>query len=273
MPSNPDIFLFTALPCEAKPLIDFYKLKKDNTVQAFNIFCNDEIFLTITGIGKTAMAAGVAYSQALMPKTNNPPMLNIGIAGHKNHPIGTLFLIDKITDSDTGRRFYPPLVFSPPCPTHSLQTVSRPQQEYPEPELCDMEASAFYETATRFSTGELIHCLKIISDNNFSPTENINPQQVSLMIAEQAGNINKIVEILTKLTVNIVSTPEIKEFDDLLNRYRFTVSEQIQLKKLLARWQLVTGQQDLLFPAETAKTGKDFIQLLSQSINEAKFYL
>jgi hypothetical protein len=153
-----------------------------------------------------------------------------------------------------------------------LITFAIAQEKYPETALCDMEASAFYETAARFSTGELIHCLKIISDNDSSRTENINPQHVSLMIAEHLGNINQIVGLLTQLAIN-TNTQEIKEYDELLNRYRFTVSEQIQLKKLLARWHLVTCQQLPVFPTETAKTGKEFIRLLGQSINEADFYL
>ena len=85
-------FIFTALPCEAKPLIDRYKLKKDTNIQAFNIFRNDEIILTVTGIGKTAMAAGVAYTQALFPAKLNPVMLNIGIAGQQHHDYWQLIL-------------------------------------------------------------------------------------------------------------------------------------------------------------------------------------
>ena len=80
------IFIYTALPCEAKPLVEHYNLKKDVTVQPFAVYLNHEICLTVTGLGKSAMAAGVAYTQALFAAVEYPVMLNMGIAGHKNHP-------------------------------------------------------------------------------------------------------------------------------------------------------------------------------------------
>jgi adenosylhomocysteine nucleosidase len=265
------IFIYTALPCEAKPLIDFFRLKKDTTIQCFAVYANNNICLTVTGIGKTAMAAGIGYTQALFASSNSV-MLNIGIAGHKEHPIGNVFLIDKITDNDSGRRYYPPLVFTPPCPTQSLQTAAKPQLIYPAEDLCDMEATAFYETASRFSSGELIQCLKIVSDNELSPAQNIQPSQVSALIAGQLPTIEGILMALTKLAESL-TTPELTEFDQLISQYRFTVNEQIQLKKLLSRLQLIKGKNWVGLAATSAKTGKEFLNSLNQQLNEAEFYL
>ena len=53
------------------------------------------------------MSAGIAYTQAIYLSDPNPILLNIGIAGHKENPIGSLYLIDKITDVDSERRYYP----------------------------------------------------------------------------------------------------------------------------------------------------------------------
>lgn len=66
------IFIYAALPCEAKPLVQHFKLKKAFTVQPFAVYGNDEICLTVTGAGKSAMAAGVAYTQALFAAVENP---------------------------------------------------------------------------------------------------------------------------------------------------------------------------------------------------------
>jgi adenosylhomocysteine nucleosidase len=274
MQTNPltKIFIYTALPCEAKPLIDYFHLKKDTTIDCFAVYGNKKICLTVTGIGKTAMAAGVAYTQALFSSAPNPVLINVGIAGHKEHPIGSVFLIDKITDSDSDRRYYPPLVFMPPCSTHSLQTASKPQLSYPPLHLCDMEASAFYETATRFTTGELIQCLKIVSDNESSPAQHIQPDQASLLIGTHLPTIATILTELTKLT-EILVMPEMAEFEQLLIQHRFTVNEQIQLKKLLSRWRLVSGQTKIDITLAPAKTGKEFLNFLSQSITELEFHL
>ena len=266
------IFIFAALPCEAKPLINHYRLKKDAAINSFSVYVNNEICLTVTGIGKSAMAAGVAYTQALFPAIPNPIMLNVGIAGHKNHAIGSTFLIDKITDNDSERRYYPPLVVTPPCPTHSLQTAAKPYDIYPEDDLCDMEASAFYETATRFTSGELCQCLKIVSDNESSPAHNIQAKHVSALIEAQLSTIESTLTALGKLAESL-STPELSEYKEILNQYHFTVNEQIQLKKLLSRWRLVKGENRVSIGVDAAKNGKTVLKLLNQQLDEAEFYL
>lgn len=266
-------YFFTALPCEAKPLIDCYKLKKDTSIQTFNIFRNENIVLTITGIGKTAMSAGVAYTLALFPPVQHPVILNVGIAGHQDHAVGSLFLVDKITDRDTGKNFYPPLIFTPPCPSKQLITFAKAQDSYPETALCDMEASAFYETATRFSTGELIHCLKSVSDNRLSPAKNITPQQVSTMLAGSLAVINDIVRKLYELAGSLPKA-ELIDAEPFLQKFHFTASERVLLKKLLTRWHVLMGSESIhALPLDSAKNASEFIKLMEQSINEIKFYL
>ena len=99
------IFIYTALPCEAKPLVEHFKLKKRLDVQAFAVYEHDTLCLTVTGVGKSAMAAGVAYTQALFNGVENPILINIGIAGHRDYAIGDLYLVDKIIDADSQKPF------------------------------------------------------------------------------------------------------------------------------------------------------------------------
>lgn len=266
------VYIYCALPCEAKPLIDYYNLKKDTSINCFAVFSNNDIYLTVTGIGKNGMSAGIAYTQAIFPSITNPVMLNMGIAGHQHQPIGSLFLADKITDNDTGRRYYPPLVFTPPCPTANLLTFAKPQQAYPELALCDMEASAFYETATRFTSGELIQCLKIVSDNESSPAQNIQAKQVSALIGAQLSVIECILTELTQLAGQL-NPCNFSEFDQLVSQYHFTANEKIQLNKLLSRWRLVKGGNKIEFKEESVKNGNEFLKWLHQQLNQAEFYL
>lgn len=272
-PQNPHkIFIYTALPCEAKPLVEHFSLKKDTAVQPFAVYFNHDICLTVTGLGKSAMAAGVAYTQALFASTEHPVLLNIGIAGHKDHAVGSLFLIDKITDLDSPKNYYPPLVFTPPCPTAHVQTASRPQLNYDRQHLCDMEASAFYETAVRFSSGELVQCLKVISDNRLSPAENIQPKQVSSLIAAHVPTIEAILKELSRLA-ELVSTQEPEFFEQLIQKYHFTASERGQLKNLLSRWDVVTNQQTPEFDESQFHRGKDVLFWLDQQISKIEFCL
>ena len=241
------IFIYTALPCEAKPLVEHYNLKKDVTVQPFAVYLNHEICLTVTGLGKSAMATGVAYSQALFATVECPMvMLNIGIAGHKDYPLGSLFLIDKISDVDSERNYYPSLITSSSCPTGSIQTSSKPQLNYNQSYFCDMEASAFYETAVRFSTSELIFCLKVISDNELSAVENIHPKRVAALITEHLATVELLLKRVAAKAA-MLTPPEPRLFRQLIDRYHFTVNEKIQLKNQLSRWNVVTDQQPLEF--------------------------
>lgn len=268
----PRIFIYAALPCEAKPLVEHFSLKKNTAVQPFAVYFNPGICLTVTGLGKSAMAAGVAYTQALFTSAEHPVLVNIGIAGHKNHAVGSLFLIDKITDVDSRKSYYPPLVFTPPCPTANIKTVSRPQLDYDLQHLCDMEASAFYETAVRFSSGELIQCLKVISDNESSPAENIQPRQVSSLIAAHVATIETILAELSRLAERVdAQEPEL--FEQLIQKYHFTASEQGQLKNLLSRWDVVTGHIAPELDESRLHRGKDVLSWLNQQISKIEFSL
>lgn len=268
----PRIFIYAALPCEAKPLVEHFSLKKATTIQPFAVYLNHDICLTVTGLGKSAMAAGVAYTQALFASVEHPVLVNIGIAGHFDHAVGSLFLIDKITDVDSRKSYYPPLVFTPPCPTANIQTVSRPQLVYDREHLCDMEASAFYETAVRFSSGELIHCLKVISDNESSPAENIQPKQVAQLIAAHVATIETLLAELSRLAA-LITAPETRLFGELIQRYHFTVSEQRQLKNQLSRWAVLTDVQVPEFNETSFYKGKDVLFWLDQQISKIEFCL
>ncbi|PPK73844.1 nucleoside phosphorylase [Methylobacter tundripaludum] len=268
----PGIFIYAALPCEAKPLVEHFNLKKETPVQPFAVYLGRDICLTVTGLGKSAMAAGVAYTHALFAAVEHPVLVNIGIAGHKDHALGSLFLIDKITDIDSLKSYYPPLVFTPPCPTAAIQTVSRPQIDYDPHHLCDMEASAFYEIAVRFSSGELIHCLKVISDNALSPAENIQPKQVSQLIAAHVATIEALLAELRRLA-ELITAPEPAQFERLIQRYHFTASEQGQLKNRLSRWELLTGAQIPELDETPLHKGKDVLCWLDRQINKLEFSL
>lgn len=271
--TSPQIFIYAALPCEAKPLVEHFNLKKDTTVQPFAVYLNQNICLTVSGLGKSAMAAGVAYTQALFASVENPVLVNIGIAGHKDHAIGNLFLIDKITDADSAKSYYPPLVFTPSCAKAGIQTVSRTLLNYDPHTLCDMEASAFYETAVRFSSAELIHCLKVISDNESSPAGNIQAKQVAELIAAHVATIETLLKELSRLAKLISGPEESVLFEQLLERYHFTVSEQGQLKNRLSRWTTLTNAPVPEFDKDRLPKAKDVLFWLDQQIGKLEFSL
>jgi adenosylhomocysteine nucleosidase len=233
------IFIFTALECEARPMIEFYRLKK-NMQSLFPIYSANGIVLTVTGLGKPAMAAGVAYTLAFMPTETQPVMLNLGIAGHANWPLGTLAIAHKIVDGESQKRFYPALPHRLEIRSEELWTHSHPCTNYQASVLHDMEASAFYEIALKFSTVELCHCVKIVSDNIQHSVSKINSDMVKTWVAEQRQNIDDYIVKLDKLRTG-VRQPKLLDDQAILETWHFSTAQQIRLRRLLQRWRTLTG--------------------------------
>ncbi len=218
------------------------------------------------------MAAAVAYSQALYGKPSNAVFINIGVAGHKTHALEKAFCIEKIIDYDTGRNFYPQLVVNLPCPTQTICTVSIAINKYPENCLYDMEASAFYQTAVRFSSSELIQCLKVVSDNETSNIANIDPQQVSEFIANSIGTLEKLLIKLTTLAA-LTDYSKMDLYPQLISQWHFSSSNKNKLKSLLSKWQAITNNAPLPLETTDCKNGKEFLLKLEREIEHCDYRL
>ena len=267
-----NIFLAVALPCEAKSLVAHFGLKKDTTVRAFAMYRNEAMCLTVTGPGKSAMAAGLAFTQAVSASPKNALFINVGIAGHQTHGIGSAWTINKISDADTGRNYYPMPVYGLPCAATSLLTASKPQFDYSHEHLCDMEASAFFETAARFSTGELIQCLKIVSDNQSEPGHKLDPKCVEKLIRDNICLLDLLLDKLEE-RAKLVSRSEVPGFDCLVRQYRFTVSEQNRLKNLLSRFSVLTDKGIEAVDFGKVKSGKELLAALESRLGSIKYEL
>jgi len=264
MNTSPQLFFFCALHCEAKPVIAHYRLKKSNDNHPFAIYRHDEVILTITGVNKNNMAAAVAYTLALFP-ASNPVLLNLGIAGHKTKALGRLFLADKITDStQPDSVFYPQWVGGLPIADFlPLHTLAQPSSQYPDTALCDMEASAFYQIAVKFSSVELIHCIKVVSDNAEHSSFEINAQNVTGWVADAIEYISAIADHLCALRQHALS-PSHPQRAEILARYHFSVTSKARLDQLLQRWQHLNKHQSIPLEQIPAKNGKQFLHWLAQ---------
>ncbi|MGH8557888.1 MAG: hypothetical protein ACRESZ_10600 [Methylococcales bacterium] len=236
------IHFMVALSREARPLIKHYHLSRLPDEKAFPIYSNDSISLTVTGVGKTAMAAGVAYTHALSNRSKTSGWLNIGVAGHPDLPVGQACLAHKITDQDRGRNWYPPIIAKPPCCTESLITWSCPQTDYEPVALYDMEASGFYETACRFSSSERVQCFKIVSDNRARPADFLQADQVTELLENRIGLIDRLLEQQKQLAI-VPEAPNSERVEQFVRRWHFSVQQTLQLDSLLHRWILLDPNQ------------------------------
>ena len=237
--------LVAALQAEARPLIAHYKLEAIQG-QAFRLYTGDGLRLIVSGIGKVAAAGAVAYQCALLD--NSPAAwLNVGIAGHANKEVGSALLAHKITDTTNDKTFYPIFTAAPACPTSPLYTVDQAETTYATDCAYDMEASAFFETAQRFTSGELVHCLKIISDNPQNPIENFDLKKIAGLVESQLECIGQVAATLQELSQQLAelqATPT--SYNDINGRWHFTVTQQHQLRGLLQRWQTLMPTRDIV---------------------------
>ncbi|MCK5889573.1 MAG: hypothetical protein KAG19_06500 [Methylococcales bacterium] len=270
--TTPNLYIYAALECEAKPLIKHFELAKLTTRHPFSIYKNDTTVMTVSGVGKVAMAAAVAYTQAIIPSCSSPVLVNIGIAGHADYELGDLFLAAKIIDNESGKRFYPQLIGNKWPETGNIQTASTLCTEYSNHAMHDMEASAFYEVAVKFSSSELIHAVKVISDNSSSSIDSINPKQVSMWISQHLTQIDQLCERWRSLR-KLITTTELKELQPIINQWHFSVSGQIKLKMLLLRWQTLSPQLWLEVNTTVLYKSKDVLRKLEQDINDLDVYL
>lgn len=264
---SPLVHLIVALQCEAMPLIEYFGLKRRMAEHSFPVYENGSFSLTVSGVGKVASAAAVAYTQVLFGSCADSVWLNVGIAGHRDYAAGGIYAAHKICDQDNGQRWYPPLTGQLPCASAAVSTVARPQARCLGDCLYDMEAAGFYSTATRFSTAELVQCLKIVSDNGLNVQKQINPKQVAALISSNLATIAHVYDSLHKMAQSIFAKPPVY-FPEFLDRWRFTVSQQRQLESLLNQWEIVSPHAPPAFDdTKGLNSGREVLMWLKDNID------
>jgi nucleoside phosphorylase len=198
----------SALHCEAKPVIDFYRLKKSHDDNAFDYYRGDDMACIVSGTGKIASAAACAWIAARTQPAASIAWINLGTAGAAEHEIGALFSLNQVVDADDGHRYYPAPATASELDGSACMTLSQPSYDYSEDYLFDMEASGFMHASLRFSRSELIKSFKIVSDNRDIKTGK-NRQQVSdlvhrhiALLDQQARNLHALNAEVGQLSVS-----------------------------------------------------------------------
>ena len=255
-----------ALKSEAAPLIEAFKLKPLSGTPLFPIYENEEIKLIISGLGKVKAAAACTYLAGIHRDEDIYGWMNVGIGGHRSLEVGTPLLVNKIIDDGTKTRYYPSIVFEPPCKTFGCTTVDTPETLYGEDHVYDMEASGFYAMASKISPIEMIHVFKVISDNALNPTQNINKNHVYGLIDQHVGLISTIIDKMHSM-IEEIAPDDIPFLDECLKRWHFTTFETLQLKKLLQRWEVICPDQILFSKTFLEKTSsKEVLAYLSSHL-------
>lgn len=184
------IYFVVALPCEANPLLRHFRMSLV-TKRPFPIYRRSEIALVISGVGKIAAAAATAYLYAYMGNFSGR-WLNVGIGGHRLLPLGKGVFASKIKDEASGAKWLLPQ--NNLWETEKIISVDRPQTDYTQICIYEMEAAGFYSTAIRFASRQQIQCFKIVSDNCTSSIAQITKNQIQAWVSGNMNTIDKFLE-------------------------------------------------------------------------------
>jgi len=218
-----------ALHCEAKPVIDYYRLRKQ-PADAFDVYRGDDMALVVSGVGKLASAAACAWMAADQREQAVLAWLNLGIAGAAAQEIGEAFLLNQVIDADSGERYYPVPATRAYFPGSACRTLGKPDYDYRDDGLFDMEASGFMQSTLYFSSAELVQCVKLVSDNR-RRQDTPSRQQVSALLHARIDDIARQAEALASLAEAQASLePALESWQRLLSLAHFTQTQQSRLR-------------------------------------------
>lgn len=259
-----------ALFAEAKPLIDHFQLRKKQGYFPFSIFENDNMSLIISGVGKYAAATALSYISALW-HTSFLSYLNVGIAGHKSLDLGTLCIPSKVIHPGSKKDFYPALMLDIGAKVEPLYTLDKPTDDYFEKALFDMEAYEFFNCGIRFTTLEHLVSLKVVSDNEKNPANQLTAPYVANLIKEHIDAIDQCCKKLIKMQPT--SLPEIN-LNVFYEDIHFTQTEKIKLERLLERFQVLNPEKEIPFlELKSKRNAKAVLQSLENILIESPLEL
>lgn len=235
--------IVTALAEEARPIIDSFGLRRIGMYHAFPVYSSDDMRLIVSGIGNVNAATATGFLAAIDSDPVQSAWLNVGIAGARETTLGSAVLANKITLADTGKLFYPALLFDCDFQSAPLVSVNIPVHDYESNTMYDMEAAGFYQAAMRFSTVELIHSCKIISDNEGTPLAAFEKNTASDLIAGQLDFIATIAGNLVTMADELQENRDALQLQrQVIGKVHFTKTQSSQLLNLLNRWLALTGE-------------------------------
>ena len=254
-----------ALNCEAKPVIDRYRLKKSHDDNAFDLYRGDNMACIISGMGKIASAAACAWVAARYHHEASIAWINLGTAGSAQHEIGSAFSLNQIIDADSGQRYYPVPGNGFSLPGHTCLTLSQPSENYQDDTLFDLEASGFIYSALRFSSAELTQSIKVVSDNHAHKTGK-DRQQVSDLVRQNIDLIEQQAAALIRLNdeVEELAIPA-DAWQKLVAQAHFSQTQKNRLR-ILSRYLLNRNfsAEELLQKLKLCSSGPAVIKTLEQ---------
>lgn len=276
------LIISAALYSEAKPFIEFYNLKKDLSYPSFQVFRKEDTALYITGTGPMEAAIITAAFLTRESPAAADLFLNIGICGSRRRdlPLGTPVLCNKLIEAETGRTYYPDVLYTHPFREGSIITSCRRQTALPDSAegslmedgfsnetgsisengfitsgatlpaekvlpFADMEAAALYQAGRYFFQPHQMFFIKIISDYLMpAPPSLMEAIDVSRLVGDNVAVIAQWINgLLNKFseTTNDFTKEETEYIRQLSESLKLSVTMEHELTQYLRYCKLIKG--------------------------------
>ncbi|MDO4690101.1 MAG: spore photoproduct lyase [Fusobacterium sp.] len=164
------IYIVAALYIEAKPLIDKYNLKKENSSPKFQIFSNEKIKLIISGVGRIKSSIALSQLSTNINIRGEDFIINLGFCASTSDKdsLADILMPNKILNAYSSQCFYPEMLYKHDFLEGTLICYDEIQysihKKFKERFYIDMESIGFFEAASYYFKREKIIILKIVSD-------------------------------------------------------------------------------------------------------------
>ena len=268
------LYIVTAMYAEAAPFINYYKLKRDRLMKRHELYVSEgnDVCLLITKPGKIAAAMAVTEMLVTHEPANEDFLINVGVCGSCDvqvtsaffDSLGTpantpVYICNDILDHDTGRHYYPDMLYKHPFKEVGIETCSVVvnDKDFISMPLADMEAAAIFQAAASFFPPHRMAFLKIPSDN--LETAQVTKETVTGVIEENLAVICEWLDnfLVTEVVIGKASlktelpsyTPDFTSveqllFDDISDKLNLSVTMKEQLRQLFIYRKLTKGNLD-----------------------------
>ena len=265
-----DIRWVVALKAEAKPIIDAFKLCRIDTDLVYPMYKDklEKNWLIISGVGQQKVAHATKYLNKRSGAKDWSVWVNVGIAGSSFRNYGQLVLIDKITQANSKKCFYPSSVIKTYLEKGELLTVDEPLVDYSAVDLVDMEAAEFMRVASKMSPRDLVLVLKVVSDGPKKSIERLNASKISGLISQNVPDITRHLAKLALLaSVEKKRLEDPRGYQDVIEKWHFTVTQTHELKKLTRRWLVIAPNVDVMDILGGFKNSRQVLGYLREYLN------
>ena len=267
---NPRFCWVVALQSEAKPLIQMFAMKILSNRSLFPIYFNPENghVLVISGVGQVRSAAAAMFLRDKLDIKDFAAWINIGIAGCSKGAVASIHQALKVMNQESGKSFFPGTRFSKIVCGTPLITVGKPEINFSNSGLYDMEASGFCEIAPLFSCNELTYVFKIVSDTPTASVNRITKDIITSLIEMNTEVIFELVEAIDKLVQEEERRLIVpNEIQNALASYHFTETNRVKFQIVYKKWRSLFPGRSLVDSKQPPSSANDLIRKLENDLS------